>query len=75
MNLGGGDTDCVCVIEIVAFVLLDSLILHRLCMSSAFVFPGDHSEPFTALDISCHGTFLCAGTHQINEHDVFLYVW
>ena len=36
---------------------------------------GDKSEPFTAFDISCDGTFICAGTHQINEQDAFLYVW
>eukprot|EP00794_Sanderia_malayensis_P018938 gene18938-20843_t len=36
---------------------------------------GGNMESFTAMDVSCDGKYLCAGTEQIDEKDVFLYVW
>eukprot|EP00112_Aurelia_sp_Birch-Aquarium-sp1_P021303 Seg5702.1 transcript_id=Seg5702.1/GoldUCD/mRNA.D3Y31 product="WD repeat-containing protein 89" protein_id=Seg5702.1/GoldUCD/D3Y31 len=36
---------------------------------------GDDLEPLTAIGMNCDGKFLTVGTEQINEEDVFLYVW
>ena len=46
-----------------------------LCKFNLFIFKGDNLEPFTALGMSCDGKFLTTGTEQINEEDVFIYVW